>query len=123
MSDYRSIFFEMAASVMPKRFFVAKGGCGGEVIIAAPNQWLARELAARIWKANGGNDEPLEWFTIDEVPLVLCPENFIPHPSYDAKGQMIVLGGSEFFGDQAALKVAIETARDERETRANPPKI
>jgi hypothetical protein len=115
MSDYRSIFFEMAANAMPKRFFLAKGGCGGEAIVAAPNEYLARELAARIWKSSGGADEPLEWFEVEEVPLILCPEGFVPASCYDAKGDMKVIGGSQFFGDTDKLREAIETARENYE--------
>lgn len=97
---------------MPKKFYLAKGGCGGEAIVAAPNETLARELAARIWKASGGADEPLDWFVVEEVPLILCPEGFVPAPCYDAKGEMRVLGGSEFFGDTEKIRAAIETARE-----------
>lgn len=111
MSDYRSIFFEMAANALPKRFFLAKGGCGGEAIVAAPNEHLARELATRIWNANGGDELP-EWFRVEEVPLILCAENFIPASCYDGKDMMHVLGGSQFFGDTDKLRSAIETARE-----------
>jgi hypothetical protein len=115
MSDFRSIFFEMAATALPKRFYLAKAGCGGEAIVAAPNPHLARELAVRIWKAAGGVEEPADWFQVEEVPLILCPENFIPAPRYDAKGDMHILGGSQWFGDTDKLRDAIETARDERD--------
>lgn len=113
--DYRSIFFEMAANALPSRFYVARGGCGGEAIVAAPNEHLARELAARIWKASGGDSEPLEWFDVEEVPLILCPESFVPASCYDAKGDMRVIGGSSFFGDTEKLRQAIETARESAE--------
>lgn len=112
MSDYRSIFFEMAANVLPKRFFVARSRCGGEAIVAAPNEHLAKELAHRIWLANGGEDATVD-IEVDEVPLILCPESFWPAASYDAKGEMTVVGASKWFGDTDAIRDAIETARGE----------
>lgn len=121
MSDYRSVFFEMAANVMPKRFFLAKGQCGGEAIVAAPNEHLARELATRIWNASGGDEEP-HWFEVEEVPLILCAESFVPASCFDGKDFMHVLGGSQFFGDTDALRAAILTARESYEEHAERQK-
>lgn len=111
MSDYRSIFFEMAVKALPNQFWLARGSCGGEAIIAAPNEHLARELACRIWNSNGA-EEDLDSFRVERVPLILCPENFIPYRTYDAKDAMQVIGDSEFFGDMSEIKKAIETARE-----------
>lgn len=114
MSDYRSVFFEMAAKALPSQFYVARSHCGGEAIIAAPNPHLARELACRIWREHGG-EEPLPCeFDVEAVPLILCPENFVPHASYDAAGVMHVVGDSEYWGDTDTVRRAIETAREDR---------
>lgn len=117
MSDYRSIFFEMAANVLPKQFWLVKSSCGGEALIGAPNRHLAEELAARLWKSIGV-DEPFERIQAEAVPLILCAESFWPASCYDAKGDMRVIGESDFFGDVATITAAIETARETHEEHA-----
>lgn len=117
MSDYRSIFFEMAANVLPKQFWLVKSSCGGEALIGAPNRYLAEELAARLWKSIGA-DEPFDRIHAEAVPVILCAESFMPAACYDAKGCMTVIGESSFFGDTAAIKAAIETARETYEEYA-----
>lgn len=113
MSDFRSIFFEMAVNVLPKQFWLVKSDCGGEALIAASNQHLAVELAARLWKSVG-YDEPMPHIRAEPVPLILCPESFCPAPCYSGKGDMRVIGERDdhFFGDVATIKAAIETARE-----------
>lgn len=111
MSDYRSIFFEMAINALPKQFWLVKSNCGGEAMIAAPNRHLAIELGQRLWASLGYPTEPHE-IKVESVPLVLCPESFCPAPCYGAGGEMKVVGRGEFFGDTEAIQIAIETARE-----------
>lgn len=114
MSDYRSFWFELAAKALPQAFFVAKGGCGGEAVVLAPNASAAREAAARIWAGSGGDYEDPKWFEVDRVPVVLCPQGSVaPWRGYSGAGFWDVTGDSDLFGDVTEIRRLIMTPRTE----------
>lgn len=117
MADYRSFWFELAAKAMPQAFFVAKGGCGGEAIVLAPNEHAAREAAVRIWGPDkDGYFEPASWFKVERIPVVLCPFNSAPHPSFGVGGFDAVVGDG-MFGDVEEIRRRLSQAREEKTNR------
>lgn len=115
MADWRSFWFEMAAKALPQAFFVAKGSCGGEVIVLAPGESLAREAAVRLWgkDSDGFWTEP-EDFTVDKVPVILAPAEVVPHPTFGGGFDDVqVIGESFLFGDLAEIRRRLAEARDE----------
>lgn len=113
MSDYRSFWIEMALKALPQAFYVAKSDCGGEAVVLAPNEATAREAATRIWAFGDGDYQDPASFTVDRVPVVLCPVNASPDRSFDGIGFWDVTGCSDFFGDVDQVRAAIMTARGE----------
>lgn len=112
-SDYRDFLFEVAAKCLPQAFVLAKGPCGGEAVILAPDQFTAREGAARIWN-NGQPPEAHvspEEFKCVPVPVVLmqaptCMGRGSPGPDG-------VAGDSAYFGSVDEVREALMTPMEE----------